>query len=124
MKGMMKVLNQKQKGKNKAKLVEKLKEPENSGTALSTMLPEDAESLKGTGGRDSRKLKFAERPGVESMGKEATGDEAGGGRETSSLVGRATWGKGQAGGDYLGRRGMKEGPGADSRILKCWARKG
>ena len=46
---------------------------------------------------------------VESMGKEAMGDGAGGGRKTSSLVGRATWEKGLAGGDHLGRKGMKAG---------------
>lgn len=52
--------------------------------------------------------------GVESMGKEEMGDGAGG-REASSLVGRATWGKGKAGGDHLGRRGMKAGAGLEDR---------
>ena len=53
--------------------------------------------------------------GVESMGKEATGEEAGGGRKMSWLVGRATWEKGQAGGDHLGRRGIKARAGLEDR---------
>ena len=30
-------------------------------------------------------------------------------------MGRATWGKGKAGGDHLGRRGMKAGAGLEDR---------